>query len=136
MLTSMVKYPKGAHHGKDALWRRVARWVGGAIVVAALVLMVVGLAVMMFKPDLGVATKEGDFAVIGVEESTAGFRAEERAVAAAVISIEGQSVRLPLRADNRAGVDKGRTLHARYTLNPRVGVVSVESWHLVEPAGR
>ncbi len=136
MLTSMVKYPKDARHGKDGVVRRVARWAGGAVLVAALVAMVAVLVVMMFKPDLGATTREGDFAVIDVESSAAGFRPEEQAVAAAVISIEGNFVRIPLRADNRVGLEKGRTLHVRYTSNPRVGVVHVDSWSLVEPPPR
>jgi len=132
MLTSLVKYPKDARHGKDSLWRKAGRWVGGAILVAALVVMVAGLLVMMFRPDLGLATKEGEFQVLDVDSSTEGFRPEEQAVGAAVISVEGRFVRIPLRADNRAGVEKSRTLHVRYTVNPRVGVVRVENWSLVE----
>ncbi len=134
MLTSMVKYPKETRHGKDTLWHKLVRWAGGGVLVALLIAMVAVLAVMMFKPDLGAAAKEGDFAVLDVESSTAGFLPEERAVAAAVISIEGRFVRLPVRADNRAGLEKGKTLHVRYTSNPRVGVVHVDSWSLVEPA--
>ena len=136
MLTSLVKYPKDARHAKDSLWRKAGRWVGGALLIAVLVVMVVGLLVMMFRPDLGLATKEGEFQVLDVNASTAGFRPEEQAVGAAVISIDGDSVRIPLRADNRAGVEKGRTLHVRYTGGSRGGIVSVESWSLVEQPPR
>ncbi len=135
MLTSMVKYPKEAHHGRERLWRKVGRWAGGAALVAVLVAMVGVLVVMMFKPEVGATTKEGDFAVLDVDSSTAGFRPDEQAVAAAVISIEGRFVRVPLRADNRAGLAKGRTLHVRYTSNPRVGVVHVDGWTLVDKPG-
>jgi hypothetical protein len=93
--------------------------------------MVVGLLVMMFKPDIGIATKEGDFRVLVVEETAEGFLPSENAVAAAVLSIEGRSVRLPLRADNRAGIEKDKTLHVRYTVTPRVGVVKIESFSLL-----
>jgi hypothetical protein len=136
MLTSLVKYPKDARHGKDSLWRKAGRWVGGTLLIAALVVMVAGLLVMMFRPDLALATKEGEFQVLEVNASTAGFRPEEQAVGAAVISVDGHSVRIPLRADNRAGVEKNRTLRVRYTLNPSVGVVRVERWSLVEQPPR
>jgi hypothetical protein len=132
MLTSLVKYPKGSSHKKETLWRRIGMWVAGAVVVAALGVVVVGLTVMMFKPDLGVVTKEGNFEVVNVEESSQDFPAEEHAVAAALISIEGRWVRVPLRADNRTGVEKHATLHVRYTLSPRIGVLKVDSWGLVK----
>lgn len=136
MLTSMVKYPKGNPHGKDSVWRKAGRWAGGTVLVAALVVMVAGLVMMMFKPELGASTKEGNFKVLDVDASTAGFRPDERAVAAAVLTIEDHPVRIPLRADNRSGVEKGKTFHVRYTLNPRVGVVHVDGWSLVEEPGR
>ena len=130
MLTSLVKYPKDAPHKKETLWRKVGTWVGGTVLFAALGVMVIGLLVMMFKPDIGTATKEGDFRVLVVEESAEGFAPSENVVAAAVVSIEGRSVRVPLRADNRAGVEKDRTIHVRYTVTPRVGVVKIESFSL------
>jgi len=132
MLTSLVKYPKGGSHPKESLWRKLGVWVGGTVLFVALGVMVVGLFAMMFKPDLGVATKEGNFQVMEVEERTQRFSPEERAVAAAVLSIEGRMAWAPLRADNRAGVEKGKTLHVRYTVTPRVGFVKIENWSLVK----
>jgi hypothetical protein len=132
MLTSMVKYPKGASHKKEPLWRRIGMWAAAVVAGAVLLVVVVGLTLMMFKPDLGIVTKEGDFEVVNVEESSQDFSPEERAVAAALISIEGRWVRVPLREDNRAGVEKRKTLHVRYTLSPRMGVLRVESFSLVK----
>ena len=132
MLTSMVKYPKGSPHKKEALWRKIGMWALGAVLFAALAVMVIGLVIMMFKPDIGVATKEADLQVLDIEESAAGLPPGERAVAVAVVSIEGHWIKIPLREDNRAGVEKGKTLRVRYTVNPRVGVMKVESWGLAE----
>jgi hypothetical protein len=132
MLTSLVKYPKGSPHKKDTLWRKIGMWAGATILFAALGVMVVGLVYIMFKPDIGVETKEGNFQVINLEESAGGFPPDDHAVAAAVLSIEGHWVRVPLRADNRAGVEKGKTLHVRYTVTPRVGVMRIESWSLAK----
>ncbi|MBZ5638377.1 MAG: hypothetical protein LAO51_06410 [Acidobacteriia bacterium] len=132
MLTSLVKYPKGPTHKNDSLWRKIGLWAGGTVLVAVLGVAVVGLFVMMFKPDLAVVTKEGNFEVLDVESPAGSFPAEEQAVAAAVISIEGRWIRVPLRADNRSGVEKHKTLHVRYTLSPRVGVLKIESWNLVK----
>jgi hypothetical protein len=136
MLTSMVKYPKGTPHKKETVWRKVGTWAGGTVLFAALGVMVILLLVMMFKPDMGAATKEGDFQVLLVEESAEGFPPSENVVAAAVVDIGGRSVRIPLRADNREGVEKGRTLHVRYTVNPRVGAVRIESFSLAGEAKR
>jgi hypothetical protein len=132
MLTSLVKYPKGSPHKKETLWRKIGMWVAGTVVVALLAVVVVGLTAMMFKPDLGIVTKEGNFEVVNLEEPSQDFPAEERAVAAALISIEGRWVRVPLRADNRTGVEKHTILHVRYTLSPRIGVLKIEAWSLVK----
>ncbi len=132
MLTSLVKYPKGPSHKKEPLWRKIGMWVAGTVFIAVLGVVVVGLFVMMFKPDLGIVTKEGNFEVVDVEETPQNFPAEEHAIAAAVISVEGRWVRVPLRADNRTGVEKRKTLHVRYTLSPRLGVLKIESWSLVK----
>jgi hypothetical protein len=132
VLTRMVKYSKDAPHGKKpSLVRRVGVWIGGIVVGAFILAMFVLLLLMVVKPELGIATKEGTFEVLEVQEGAAGFRADEHAVAAVVVTIEGNPTRVPLTAENRTGVGVKKKLQIRYTYTPRIGLVRVESWNLL-----
>lgn len=131
VLTSMVKYPKGPTSKKnETLLQKIGKWVGGIVIGIVLAGMLAGLLVMIMRPDIGKRTTEGDFQVEKVEENPAGFLPEEHAVAAACVTIENRTVRVPLTAENRKGVEKNRVLHVKYTFTPRVGIVKVGEWTL------
>ncbi len=130
MLSGMIKSSRESPYKKKSIGKKIGFWIGATAIVAASVAVLAGLLFMVINPDLGVIKKEGDFEVAEVRQTATGFLAEEKAVAAAWITIERQRVQIPLRADNRAGVEPKKILHVNYTFTPRLGLVKVEGWTL------
>lgn len=131
MLTTMVKYPKGGARQKSrSVLGTIGLWAAGIVVGAVLLVMLAALLTMMFNPQAGTRAGEGDFVVDAVEEHPPGYRAEDRIVAVAVVPIEQLRTRIPLTPETRAGIEKGKTLHVKYTYSPRMAQVIVQSWAL------
>jgi hypothetical protein len=130
MLSGLIKYSKESPYKKKSLGQRIGFWIGATAIVVASAAILVGLLIMAIHPDIGVIKKEGDFEVAEVRPTATGFLVEEKAVAAAWVTIERRWVQIPLRADNRAGVEPKRILHVNYTFTPRLGLVKVDSWTL------
>lgn len=107
-------------------WRRILGWIGGGIALALLAGFIVGIVWRMVAPAAGQRPGEGDFAILELVDNPSGF--PQGIVAKAVILIEGKHVDIPLRADQREGMEPDDMIHVRYTFLPNLRHYRIESW--------
>lgn len=113
---------------KKSIGRRIVGWLGGAVVIAFLLLVLVALGGRMFFPGARGRSGEGVFEVVEVVASHGETASGERAVATAYVVVEAQRVPIPLTTDERRGVEVGDRLEIAYTYLPNLGTFRVESW--------
>jgi hypothetical protein len=137
LLTS-IRYSPKPKKKQQTLPRKVAGWIGGGLVLVALV----GIAgLLIWRLVSPVEAGSGTFEVQRVEqleepEPSAADPGVEH-VAQAFAEIEGREIFFKLTTEQLAEVEAGASIHADYKFYPlsRGLPVVVEEWELVEPGG-
>ncbi len=127
----LTKLAKGAPARKrrDSFPRKLLRWAGQGLAVGLMAAVAALALYAMFRPPPPATALEGDFPIEAIEEAAA---PSPEAAATLTVHIRGRKVEIPVTAEQREGLEPGRSVHVRYTYIPRVGQIRVESW---EPAG-
>lgn len=131
VLTTLAKEPRKKRKRKKrrSPARRALNWIGGIVIGAALLVLVVMFVAVIYNPSLAIRRMEADVAVEAIEEDPTGYGPE--VVALAVMTIEKRRVALTLNEELRAEVDVGTVLHVDYSYFPRSSVVRVHDWQVV-----
>jgi hypothetical protein len=113
---------------KVGLVRRVGGWIGGALAIGALLVVLYLLGMQMYNPRVDSLPVEAEVTVEALLDEGA----------TAQITLEGRRVSFPLTGESSEPVTVGTRLHVTYTKAQSIGSVTVQEWRVAtadEPSG-
>ena len=105
--------------------RRVGGWLGGALSIAALLVVLYLLGMQMYNPRVDSLPVEAEVTVEALLDDGA----------AAQVTLEGRRVTIPLTGETNDPVTVGTRLHVTYTRAQSVGAITVQEWRVADAAG-
>lgn len=114
-----LRYPKSKSRHRITPLGRLAHWTGSALTFLAVIALLVLLGIRYFNPRTVMRHAETEAAVEEIVEDGA----------AAIVTVSGERLRIPLAPDERGTLEVGTRIVVKYLMNPaQPGSIQLQGW--------